>query len=172
MTCKVLMTGIAAALFVFSGCSESSASISSQTKRSETLVKEANVLLQQKKYTAAQKKVKEAVKLGDARAIFLYGMMYTRGDGVEKDYSKAMEYFKMAYKHGYVNAAYDIGVMYRNGEGVKPDREKAKHYYRIAAKNNYPLAQAELAKIYAEEKNRKMYEYWAKRAIANGYGRR
>ena len=45
------------------------------------------------------------------------GVMYTNGNGVEKDFSKAAQLFKKACDGGEVRGCTNLGVMYVNGNG-------------------------------------------------------
>lgn len=125
--------------------------------------------LQKKDFAKAKTLLEDADRLGHPDAPRALGLMYVNGDGVEKEYAKAMLYFQKAFKRGNYVAAYDIGAMYKNGEGVPKDIDKAAAYFLIAARKGYGLAQYELAKIYAYQRKKKEFLYWAKKAVKQGY---
>ena len=60
------------------------------------------------------------------------GVMYTNGNGVEKDFSKAVQLFKKACDSGEMPSCSNLGVMYTNDNGVEKDFSKAKQLFKKA----------------------------------------
>ena len=121
---------------------------------------QALALINQKQFKQAYPKLLDAAQRHYLPAQYLLGLMYSKGDGVEKDYQQAHFWLYQAAIMGSVRALYDLGVMYRNGEGVAKDNETAKKLYTKSAQSGYALAMRELAKIYKEENNTKQMNYW------------
>lgn len=75
-----------------------------------------------------------------AHANLRMGLMYSTGNGVQKNYSEAMKCFRKAAEHGYYDAHLSIGMLYARGSGVEKDYDKALHWWKIAAENKHPKA--------------------------------
>lgn len=69
---------------------------------------------------AAFKSMKKAAKAGNAEAMYRLAMMYTSGEGTEKDEKKAGQYLELAKKNGYTPKEQD-----GQKEEVKDDEEDA-----------------------------------------------
>ena len=55
---------------------------------------------------------KKACDSGNMRGCYNLGVMYTNGDGVEKDFGKAVQLFKKACDGGDMDGCRNLGVMY------------------------------------------------------------
>ena len=75
---------------------------------------------------------KKACDSGNMRGCHNLGVMYTNGDGVEKDFGKAVQLFKKACDGGEVRGCYNLGVMYADGDGVEKNEQKAAELYKKA----------------------------------------
>ncbi len=75
--------------------------------------------------------LREAEK-GNAIAQSDLGIMYTRGDGVEKDDVEAVKWFRKAAEQGLDNAQYNLGVMYYEGDGIPKDYAEAYAWLNLA----------------------------------------
>ena len=60
------------------------------------------------------------------------GVMYTNGNGVEKDFSKAVQLFKKACDGGVMLGCNYLGAMYADGNGVEKNEQKAVELYKKA----------------------------------------
>lgn len=49
-------------------------------------------------------------------AAYNLGLMYTNGQGVEKDYAKAAGWYAKAADHGDQRAQFNLGLLYANSE--------------------------------------------------------
>ena len=63
------------------------------------------------------------------------GIIYYKGNGVERDYSEAKKWFQMAAKSEF-EASYALYMMYRDGIGVEKDLEESARWYE-KAKSQY-----------------------------------
>ena len=61
----------------------------------------------------------DAVRLGNAEAMYNLGWMYANGLGVAKDEREAVRWYHLAAEQGWASAQFNLGVMYVNG-GVNP----------------------------------------------------
>jgi TPR repeat protein len=78
------------------------------------------------------------------------GIMYRKGEGVEKDAVQAVQWYRhKAAEQGNAQAQNSLGVMYESGEGVKKDAVQAVRWYRKAAEQGYADAQAVLGDMYS-----------------------
>lgn len=65
-------------------------------------------------------------------AMYLLGVMYEAGKGVDKDINQAISFLEKAADKGYATAQCYLGNMYYEGRGVMQDYEKAVAYYMKA----------------------------------------
>lgn len=73
------------------------------------------------------------------------GIMYLKGDGVEKDYTQAREWFEKASRYDNDSANFNLGLMYQTKLGVEEDVTKAIEYFRKAVKKGHVQAAFRLA---------------------------
>ena len=101
------------------------------------------------------------------------GVMYAKGEGVEKDLDKAAELYEQAAAQGEVAAQYNLGIMYKDGIGVEKDLHKAAEFYKQAAAQGHAPAQCNLGVRYQngegmkKDLNKAVELY--KQAAAQGY---
>jgi hypothetical protein len=79
---------------------------------------------------------KEA-ELKNDQAMANIGLMYLKGEGVEKDFTKAREWFEKGAVYENDSATYNLALMYQSKIGVEEDEAKAIDYYRIAVKKDH-----------------------------------
>ncbi|HNZ31082.1 MAG TPA: tetratricopeptide repeat protein [Smithellaceae bacterium] len=70
-------------------------------------------------------RAKKSALDGDARAQFLLGSMYMRGNHIEKNYEEAIKWLTKAAEQGNVNAKIQLGSIYVFGKGVEASIDKA-----------------------------------------------
>ena len=97
------------------------------------------------------KSTKRLAEQGDARAQYNLGVMYDKGDGVEKDYREALKWYTKAAQQGDARAQNNLGVMYDNGDGVVQDYREALKWYTKAAQQGNAIAQNNLGLIYEKQ---------------------
>lgn len=86
---------------------------------------------------------------GDTRAMNDIGIMYAKGQGVERNYRTAVSWFSNAAQKGNSSARYNLGVMHLHGLGVSQNTERAIILLNDAAMQGNPRAQVLLADIYS-----------------------
>ncbi len=81
---------------------------------------------------------------GDPRGSNGLGVMYVRGQGVERDPERAVLLFRKAAHMGLRTAQKNLGQMYLDGDGVPQDDAMALRMFRLAAARGDPDAQFNL----------------------------
>ena len=99
-------------------------------------------------------------------------IMYSRGEGVEKDPKKAFEWLCKAANQGEVTSQAILGIIYTRGKEVEKDVKKAFEWFEKAANQGFTLAQYKLGKRYTDgqgvEKDPKKALEWYKKAAEQG----
>ncbi len=96
-------------------------------------------------FARAKELYEKAAGLGDSRAMFNLGCMFSNGDGVDKDDFTAMAWYLKAADAGDSKAMCRVAIMYDNGEGCMKDAHKAVEWFEKAAENGNSDAVSELA---------------------------
>ncbi len=109
---------------------------------------------------------------GDAEALFIMGVRYELGKGVEQDYTKAFEWFQKAADQENHEAANSLGILYEHGRGVEQDYAKALAWYRKSAELGYHGASYNIGVMYADglgvEKDAAKEAEWYRKAAEHG----
>ena len=121
----------------------------------------ASKLMSEKKYSEAFPLFLEASHQHSTIAQYTVGLMYIKGDGVNKDYTKAKYWFEQSAFSNFPPALYDLGAIYHNGEGINVDINKAVLLYEKSANLGYPNAMRELVKIYKIIGKQDKEKYWS-----------
>src|SRR5262249_41518323 len=91
-------------------------------------------------------------KMGAARenrvSMRILGILYYKGEGVERDYAKARALFEWAASMGDASAISNLGSLYLNGEGVARDYAKARDLFEKAAVQGEALGMTNLGLLY------------------------
>jgi len=100
------------------------------------------------KYDKAFKIVKELADTEDPDkdVLYLLGIMYDFGRGVEENKEYALQYYKEASDKGSIDALYNIGCIFEDNN----DYNTAVRYYSLAAKQNHSYACYNLGLMYLE----------------------
>ena len=77
----------------------------------------------------------------NALAQYYLGMMYLKGQGVEKNYEEAGKWFRKAAENRLPQAQYRLAELYTEGEGVPRDYEFAYIWYSVGAAHKHKLSQ-------------------------------
>jgi TPR repeat protein len=75
----------------------------------------------------------EAAKNGNADAMATIGLVFLKGDGVEKNVTRGIRYLEESAKMGLAEAQYAVGFSYAMGDNVRKDIPKAIEYLKLAA---------------------------------------
>jgi len=90
---------------------------------------------------------KRAAVRGNVRAQFDLGLMYARGEGVQKNEREAFHWFHKAARNNHVEAKFYMGLSFEQGRGVKKQAQLARYWFKIASKAGHRKAMAHLASI-------------------------
>ena len=82
----------------------------------------------------------EQAKQGDVKSQIEVGLLYFRGQGVERDYQEAVKWYTKSAEQGYADAQFQLGQMYSSGEGVIEDYIEAYKWYLLAGMNGEEVA--------------------------------
>ena len=102
--------------------------------------------------TGVDKPLVEEAKFKNDQAMANLGLMYLKGEGVEKDYTKAKEFFENASSYDNDSANFNLALMYQTKIGVEEDMQKATDYYRRAVRKNHVQAAFRLALILLKDR--------------------
>ena len=72
-------------------------------------------------------------RTGNPEAHYCLGLMFARGQGIDKDYPAALSWFTKAYDMGFMNAGYFLGKMHLMGLGTPKDVSKAEMFFESVA---------------------------------------
>jgi TPR repeat protein len=91
-------------------------------------------------YETALKEWRPLADQGEAKAQFLLGWMYYKGQGVPQDYTEAVKWYRLAAEQGNALAQNNLGLMYGFGFGVPQDYVTAHMWFNVAAANGVEKA--------------------------------
>ncbi|ADW16861.1 Sel1 domain protein repeat-containing protein [Desulfobulbus propionicus DSM 2032] len=74
---------------------------------------------------------------GNADAMNGLGLLYYRGQGVDKDYAKAFEWFSKAAQQGHVEAMFGMGSCFYQGHGAGRDPVQALKWFSLAGEKGH-----------------------------------
>jgi uncharacterized protein len=94
----------------------------------------------------------EEAKSKNDQAMANLGLMYLKGEGVEKDYLKAKEWFENSSAYDNDSANFNLALMYQTKIGVEENLDKAIDYYRRAVSKNHVQAAFRLALILLKDR--------------------
>ena len=109
--------------------------------------------------------LKKSSEERNAKAQYDLGVMYYKGEGVEKDDKKAFKWFTKSAEQGNANAQYNLGSMH----GLEMDYKKAVEWYTKSAEQGNANAQFNLGFMYSkglgvEKDHEKAFEWYTKSA--------
>lgn len=76
---------------------------------------------------------KRLAEQGFASAQYNLGLMYSKGDGVQKNNTEAVKWYRKAAEQGNAKAQFNLGVKYFHGEGVPENYIEAFKWWNLAA---------------------------------------
>ena len=112
----------------------------------ETAVRAAEV----GEFGIAVGKFKALAEAGDPRGENGLGVLYLRGDGLERSVERAVELFRSAAQSGLRAAEKNLGELYSEGVGVPRDDALAAHWFGLAAAKGESGAQVSLGVMHAQ----------------------
>jgi TPR repeat protein len=89
---------------------------------------------------------------GNFKAQTYLGVMYAKGQWIEKNYKQSVWWYQKAAEQDYAVAQYNLAVKYDTGKGVPQDYKQAVKWYRKAADQDHAKAQYNLALMYRHGK--------------------
>ncbi len=95
-------------------------------------------------YDVAMEKWRPLADKGDTIAQNNIGIMYERGQGVERNDVEAAKWYQRAAAKGHAAAQNNLGLGYFNGRGVKRNYGEALKWYRRSAEQGDPGGQNNL----------------------------
>lgn len=103
-------------------------------------------------YERAMSLWKEEVKHKNDQAMTNIGLMYLKGEGVEKNFTTAREWFEKASEYGNDSANYNLALMYQTKLGVEEDQDAAVDYFRRAVMKNHQGANFRLGLLLLKDR--------------------
>jgi TPR repeat protein len=111
-------------------------------------------------------------KKGDELSQFNLGVMYSRGEGTEKNGSRALEWYMRSAAQGYAPAQFNLGTVFLQGVFTAKDEKKAAAWWQMAAEQGFVQAQFNLASLYCQgigvPRDIEQCKFWYGRAASNG----
>ncbi len=115
-------------LFVGLACAEAGVKQGSD----QQIYKRAMNLARKKNTADAAMLFRQVGEKGNRRAQYQLGLLYARGDGVQKNLVKARAWLRKAAMQGHPKAQFYLGQMYVFGDGGKKDNVKATTWFWLA----------------------------------------
>lgn len=91
-----------------------------------------------------------SAELGNMEAECGVGVMYSRGDGVEKDAVSAASWYEKAALQGQAEAMNNLGNCYKKGDGVEQSDAKAIEWWFKSAHGGFSPVYARIADLYRD----------------------
>ena len=108
-----------------------------------------------KDYDKALEIWSEEVKHKNDQAMTNLGLMYLKGQGVDKDYAIAREWFERASEYDNDSANYNLALMYQTKIGVDEDMPRAIEYFRRAVRKKHEGASFRLGLLLLKDRTNK-----------------
>lgn len=105
-----------------------------------------------KDYEKALSIWKEEVNHKNDQAMANLGLMYLKGEGVEKNFTTAKEWFDRASEYDNSSANYNLALMYQTKVGVAEDKTKAIDYFRKAVEKDHQGANFRLGLLLLQDR--------------------
>lgn len=117
--------------------------------------KQAIKLYNQGEYLKAYDIWEEEMRTDKPQAYTNIGLLYLKGEGLERNLEKAKEYFEKGIALNSNSSYFNLATMYQNGIGVELDEEKSIEYFKKAAALNHEGACFRLALTFLKNKTDK-----------------
>ena len=99
-------------------------------------------------YRESIRLAEKAAAQNNAKGIWILGLAYEHGRGVEKSLSKAVEYFQKGAEMGYGACENSLGKYLFDGEVLEKDEDRGFELFAKAAEHGYPLAMKNLGRCF------------------------
>jgi len=99
----------------------------------------------------------EEIKHKNDQAMANLGLMYLKGEGVEKNFDTARKYFEDASEYGNDSGNYNLALMYQSKIGVEEDQDKAINYFREAVKKDHQGANFRLGLLLLKDRTNEAF---------------
>ncbi|HED34196.1 MAG TPA: hypothetical protein ENJ08_08290 [Gammaproteobacteria bacterium] len=125
-------------------------------------------------FIAAEKWFRKAAMQGHAKAQVHLGIIYSRGQGHEKNIVEAEKWYRKSAEQGNIKGLLSLAYMYHQGRGgIEKNYVEAEKWFRKAALAGVPRAQFELGYYYEEglggvPRNYAEAERWYRKAAIEG----
>lgn len=96
-------------------------------------------------YKAAFQEWEVLAVSGHTKAQSNMGLLYLRGQGVQKDEEAALEWFEKAAEQGLITAQFNLGILYSRIDGKLKSQTKSTEWYVLAAEAGHATARYHLA---------------------------
>lgn len=100
-------------------------------------------------FPAALKELKPLAEKGDAKALYMLGIMYENGQGVKQDYEQALSLFNKSSEQGYDQAMLHLAEMYKSGRGTQVDLVQAHKWFNLAGSRGNEFARHSMETVEA-----------------------
>lgn len=114
--------------------------------------REALKAYREKDFEKAMNLWMQEVKYKSDQAMTNIGLMYLKGEGVEKNFTTAREWFEKASEYGNDSANYNLALMYQTKLGVEEDHDAAVDYFRRAVEKNHQGANFRLGLVLLKDR--------------------
>ena len=94
----------------------------------------------------------EEANFKNDQAMANLGLMYLKGEGVDKNYDIARDWFEKASEYENDSANYNLALMYQTKIGVEEDMDKAIDYFRKAVMKNHQAANFRLGLLLLKDR--------------------
>lgn len=123
-------------------------------------------------YRDAIEQFRQSTKMGNSSAALFLSIMYSKGQGVNKDIEISHNWLEKSAVLGNPAAQHDMGNRYQHGIGWAKDQTKSSAWFLKSAKNGHAHAQLDIANSYyygrGLKKDKEKAMYWAEQSAAQG----
>jgi TPR repeat protein len=99
-------------------------------------------------FATALREYEARAEQGEAEAQFGLGVLYQRGEGVERSRETAAAWYRKAAAQGHVAAQFNLAYLYEVGLGVPQDDGQSVRWYRAAADQGHARSHFKLGFMY------------------------
>ncbi len=123
-------------------------------------------------YATAMTEWKPLAEQGLPFAAYNVALLYTKGQGVQKDPAEAAKWYRVAADKGIPEAQYNLGLLYSTGSGVPKDEKQAADWFEKAAQKGDSNAANNIGELYESSEgslhNPAEAEKWYRKSAEEG----